>query len=55
VIEDSTNGMKAANKAGIFCVAYKSQHSVNQDYSFADLVIDDFSAIAYSKSVTLLD
>jgi len=54
VIEDSTNGMKAANKAGIFCVAYKSEHSVNQDYSYADLVIDNFQEIVFEKSKTLL-
>ena len=49
VIEDSTNGMKAANKAGIFCVAYKSEHSINQNYNFADLIIDDFKEISFSK------
>lgn len=49
VIEDSTNGIKAAHAAGIFCVAYKSQHSHNQDYQLADMVIKDFSAIASDK------
>ena len=47
VIEDSTNGIKAANAAGIFCVGYDSKHSKNQDYSIADMVISDFSAIQY--------
>ena len=46
VIEDSTNGIKAANSAGIYCVAYKSEHSTNQDYTLADLVISSFSEIA---------
>ena len=55
VIEDSTNGMKAANKAGVFCVAYKSEHSVNQDYSFADITIDNFKEIAFSKAKALLN
>ena len=54
VIEDSTNGMKAANKAEIYCVAYKSEHSVNQDYSYADLIIDDFKEIAFSNTTSLL-
>ena len=35
VIEDSTNGIRAAHKAGIYCVAYKSEHSKNQDYTLA--------------------
>ncbi len=52
VIEDSTNGMKAANSAGIFCVGYKSEHSVNQDYSFADLTIQAFDEISFSKITT---
>lgn len=43
VIEDSTNGIKAAKSAGIYCIAYRSPHSKNQDYSLADRLIDDFS------------
>ncbi|WP_411767450.1 HAD family hydrolase [Winogradskyella sp. A3E31] len=53
VIEDSTNGMKAAKAAGIFCVGYKSKHSVGQDYTYADLVISDFDEVSYKK-VSLL-
>lgn len=49
VIEDSTNGIKAANGAEIFCVGYDSYHSKNQDYSTADLVVNDFKAIEYKK------
>jgi len=49
VIEDSTNGIKAANAAGIFCVGYDSVHSKNQDYSIADHVISDFSEIQHNK------
>lgn len=49
VIEDSTNGIKAANAANIFCVGYKSVNSKNQDYDNADYVISDFSEIAYAK------
>ncbi|ACU08697.1 Predicted phosphatase [Flavobacteriaceae bacterium 3519-10] len=49
VIEDSTNGILAAHAAGIFCVAYKSEHSLDQDYSKANLVISDFSEIEMGK------
>lgn len=49
VIEDSTNGIIAAHSAGIFCTAYKSEHSVGQQYEKADLVISDFSEIEFEK------
>lgn len=42
VIEDSTNGIKAAFDANIYCIAYKSPHSKNQDYSLANKIIDKF-------------
>ncbi len=42
VIEDSTNGIKAAKAAGILCIGYHSEHSVNQDLSLADVVIHHF-------------
>jgi len=47
VIEDSTNGIEAAKSAGIFCVGFKSPHSIHQDYSKADMVISAFSEIHY--------
>ena len=53
VIEDSTNGIKAANSANIFCVAYKSPHSSHQDYSKANHVIDRFSEIGYNEVIKL--
>ncbi|MFY7666367.1 HAD family hydrolase [Flavobacterium sp.] len=49
VIEDSTNGIKAANAAGVFCVGYKSPHSVNQNYNTANLVINHFSELNAEK------
>ena len=49
VIEDSTNGIKAAKGAGIYCVGYNSLHSKNQDYSLADLGVSDFKDIHFSK------
>jgi len=53
VIEDSTNGIKAANAAHIFCVAYNSEHSKNQDYTTANLVINHFAAISYKHAMRL--
>lgn len=49
VIEDSTNGIKAANAAGIFCVGYDSVNSKLQDYTLADLVISDFNELNFDK------
>lgn len=42
VIEDSTNGIKAAKTAGMYCVAYAGPGSELQDQSQADLIISDF-------------
>lgn len=49
VIEDSTNGIKAAKAAGIFCIGYNSEHSRLQDLSEADMVIQHFSELDYQK------
>jgi HAD superfamily hydrolase (TIGR01509 family) len=49
VIEDSTNGIEAASGAGIYCIGFDSFHSKNQDYSKADLVVDDLSQISFNK------
>ena len=49
VIEDSTNGIKAAHAAGVFCVGYKSVNSKKQDYSLANLVIDSFEELDYKN------
>ena len=46
VIEDSTNGIAAANAAGIYCIGFKSPHSKNQDYTKASKIITDFSEIS---------
>jgi HAD superfamily hydrolase (TIGR01509 family) len=48
VIEDSTNGIKAAYAAGIFCVGYRSVNSKKQDYSLANLVIDRFEELDFT-------
>lgn len=49
VIEDSTNGILAAHRAGIFCAGYKSSNTHQQDYSLANLVVDDFSELELEK------
>jgi len=49
VIEDSTNGIKAANAAGIYCIAYNSVNSKLQDLSLADRVIEHFKELNYNK------
>lgn len=43
VIEDSTNGIRAAKAACLFCVGYRSVNSKQQHYELADLVIDHFN------------
>ncbi|AYM99924.1 HAD family hydrolase [Chryseobacterium sp. 3008163] len=49
VIEDSTNGILAAHRANIFCAAYKSEHTHNQDYSLANMVVSDYSELEIDK------
>ena len=49
VIEDSTNGILAANAAGIYCIGYDSVNSKMQDYSTADQVISHFSELNFER------
>jgi HAD superfamily hydrolase (TIGR01509 family) len=49
VIEDATNGIMAAHRAGIFCAAYKSPHTHLQDYSLANLVVEDYTELYLGK------
>jgi beta-phosphoglucomutase len=49
VIEDSTNGVKAAKAAQIYCIGYDSFNSKNQDLSEADQIVNDFSALSFEK------
>jgi HAD superfamily hydrolase (TIGR01549 family) len=53
VIEDSTNGIKAAKAAGIFCVGYNSIHSEAQDLSEADVVINHFNELSFNAVTTI--
>jgi beta-phosphoglucomutase family hydrolase len=45
VVEDSSNGIKAALAAGMFCVAYNGPGSEYQDQSAANVIIKDFSEL----------
>ena len=45
IIEDSTNGIKAAHASGVFCVGYKSVNSHKQDYTLANIVINRFEEL----------
>ncbi|AWI26663.1 HAD family hydrolase [Flavobacterium pallidum] len=47
VIEDSTNGVKAAKSAGIYCIGYVSPHSKLQDLSLADKIITHFNELDF--------
>jgi HAD superfamily hydrolase (TIGR01509 family) len=53
VIEDSTNGIIAANAAGIYCVGYNSEHSKLQDLSLADCVIQHFDELNFERVSSL--
>lgn len=55
VIEDSTSGIKAAHSAGVYCIGFDSYHSKNQDYSLANLVVDDFYNIHYEIISAILN
>ncbi len=45
VIEDSTNGIRAAKAANMFCIAYNGMSANNQDQSLADAQISNFSEL----------
>ena len=49
IIEDSTNGIKAAKAAGIFCIAYKSERVDSQYKSLADVIIYDYKDLNLEK------
>lgn len=45
VIEDSDNGIKAANDAGIFVFGYRNPHAADQTLEHADQVINAFDEL----------
>jgi beta-phosphoglucomutase len=46
IIEDSTNGIKAANAAGVFVIGFKAIDSF-QDYTTADMVVSSYDELSY--------
>jgi HAD superfamily hydrolase (TIGR01509 family) len=51
VIEDSTNGIKAAKAAGMLVIGYGNAQTGKQDLSEADFVIEDFNQFNIKKYV----
>jgi HAD superfamily hydrolase (TIGR01509 family) len=49
VIEDSTNGIRAAKAAGIFCIGYNSENSKLQDLSLADVVVEHLDELSFER------
>lgn len=45
IVEDSSNGIKAAKAAGINCIAFSGPGSEHQDQSEADLIIHNFKEL----------
>lgn len=48
VIEDSTNGVRAAKAAGMLCIGYNGSSHNNDDLSQADILINDFTKLLQS-------
>lgn len=46
VVEDSTNGMRAAKSAGMFCIGYVPPQSYTKDISHADMIIHHFDELS---------
>ena len=49
VIEDSTNGVKAAARAGMKCIGFYNKNSGEQDLSLANIVVENFANIDLNK------
>jgi beta-phosphoglucomutase len=54
IIEDSTNGIKAATSAGVYCIGYTGDEGSLQDTSLANAVIADFSELSFEKIRNIL-
>lgn len=52
VIEDSSNGVKAAKAAGMKCIAYTPIQAAKQDVSQADQTIDDFEKLSVDELIS---
>ena len=49
VIEDSTNGVKAAVKAGMKCIGFSNKNSGDQDLTLANAIVENFTNIDINK------
>ncbi len=49
IIEDSTNGIKAAKSAGVYCIAYKGADVDSQNQSLAGEIIYDYQDLSFDK------
>lgn len=49
VIEDSTNGIKAAKAAGIYCIAYKAADVNTQNQTLADTIIHHYKELNFEN------
>lgn len=54
IIEDSTNGIKAARAAGVFCIGYANHGQNPQDISEANTKINDFSELSFNRLQDLI-
>lgn len=45
VLEDTENGILAAKRAGMYCIAYRNPNSGKQDLHLADTVVDSLAEI----------
>jgi len=55
VIEDSTSGIRAAKAAGMTCIGFRSPNSKNQNYSDADVIVDDLRSVDIKFLETLYE
>jgi len=49
IVEDSTNGIKAAKAAGVKCLAFLNNGENSQDVSLADVRFQCFTELSYEK------
>ena len=55
VIEDSENGVLAAKRASMKCVAYNGRNSTFQDLDRADLIIDEYNQSNFDRVIGLFN
>lgn len=54
VIEDSNNGLRAAKSAGMRCVVTKSTYTQDEDFTLADVVVNDLDDGVNIEMITKL-